>query len=168
MQQAINWNADIPIPTDSDYINRIKEATYGLSKSSGNPMITLKLEVVSPEQKEIGGKLVNIAGITTTNYFTTTILGEDKQIDIEETKEARRKVFGTSGDPENPSLYERLGLDGSKENPENPNMKALLGICVFTQMFSESDEQRKTPTADELAKAKKNNVHPSKAGAIMK
>ena len=161
-----NWNASMQLPTDSDYQNRVTEAIYGPSKSSGNLMITLKAEVIAPDEKEIAGRKVNVSGIPTTNYYTTKIFGDDGQVDVEATKEARRRTFGPSNDPDNPSLYERLGLDGSKVDPENPNMKELVGLCFLSQMTCEVAEQRKTPTAEQVAKAKKAGTKPQ--GDLMK
>jgi hypothetical protein len=163
------WNASIQFPTDSCFINRVTEAKFSPSKSSGQPMITLEMEVVSPETYDIGGEQVEIAGIKTTQYYTTTIFQEDgKTVDEEATREAYKRVF-VSGDSENPALFERFGLDGRSEDPNNPNVKQLEGLCVYTQMSPDVEEQRKSPTKEQLDKAKKAGVkNMREVGDIMK
>jgi len=131
-------------------------------------MITLEMEIVSPDEVEIAGQKVTIAGVPTKNYYTCKVLDKDGKVDEEATKEALARVF-VSNNPDFPSLYERCGLDGSKEDPENPNVKQFIGLCVYTQMTCEVDEQRQTPTAEQIAKAKANKVTDMrKIGDIMK
>lgn len=167
---AVNWNSDIMFPSDSCFVCRVTKATHSPSKSSGNPMITLEFEVVSPETYDVAGKLVNIAGVSANlkRYYTTKVLNDDETVDEEETAAKRAQVFGPSDDTDNPCLYELFGLDGSQEDPENPNVKQFEGLCVYTQMSSKCDQQRKTPTAEQLAKAKKAGINPREAGDIMK
>lgn len=158
---TINWNATIPFPTDTCFVARITKATFGPSKSSGNPMITVESEVVSPETYTIGDQEVNIAGVKVRpQYFTTKAVGDDGK-----TENARKRVF-VSTDPSAPSLWEKLELDGSKEDPENPNVKQLEGLYIMVQMSSDEQVQRKTPTADQIAKAKKSGTRPE--GDVMK
>ena len=55
------------------YTLRIKDANYGLSKSSGNPMFTLDCEIVSPQTVELAdGKVGAIDGIRITHYLSIT------------------------------------------------------------------------------------------------
>ena len=68
---ASKWNSNIQFPTDSNFVNRIVEAEFGESKNSGNPMVTLELEVVTPAEVEIGGVMYNIAGVGCKQYYTT-------------------------------------------------------------------------------------------------
>jgi len=117
-------------------------------------MFTVETEVVQPSTYTVGDQEVNIAGVKATNYFITKVFGENGEVDEEKTATARARVFGPSPNPDQPSLYERLELDGSAEDPENPDTKKLLGKLIMTQMSSQIEEQRKTPTADEIAKAK--------------
>lgn len=170
MSEAVNWNNSIMFPSDSQFVCRVTKATHSPSKTSGNPMITLGFEVVSPEDYQVGDKLVNIAGVSAnlSKYFTTKVLDDNEQEDVEETKSKREQVFGSSGDPDSLSLYEAFGLDGSKEDPENPNVKQFEGLCVYCQMSSKIEQTRKTPTAEQLAKAKKAGINPRDAGDIQK
>jgi hypothetical protein len=160
----INWNAEIQFPSDSCFKNRIISAKFAPS-NSGSPMITLELEVIEPNTYTIGEQEVNIAGVKAKMYFVTKFVDSEGVVDELKTANARSRVF-VSNNPEQPSLYDKLGLDGSAVDPENPNMNDLLGKVVFTQMSSEAVEQRKTPTADEIAKAKKAGTRP--VGAVMK
>jgi len=148
---AINWNASIQFPSDSCFVNRIISAKFAPS-NSGNPMITIESEVVQPETYNVGGQDINIAGVKVKSYYTCKVM-EGDVVNEEKTAQARSRVF-VSANPEQPSLWDKLGLDGSKEDPENPNVKQLEGICFYAQMSSRPDEQRKTPTAEQIALAK--------------
>ena len=163
MSNIVNWNAEIQFPSDSCFKNRIIGAKFAPA-NSGNPMITLELEVVEPQTYTVGDKEVNIAGVKAKMYFITKVMDGD-EVNEEKTAQCRARVF-VSANPEQPSLWEKLGLDGAAADPENPNMNDLLGKVVFTQMSSEPVEQRKTPTAEEIAKAKKAGTRPQ--GAVMK
>ena len=151
----VKWSADIAIPTDSGYTAQITEASFGPSKSSGNPMITIKSELCAPESVMVGDKEVSIAGVPLRAlYFTTKVLDGNAVVE-DKTANARERVF-VSSDPDKPSLWEKLGLDGSKEDPENPNVKQLIGMKILVQCSSKEDAQRKTPNAEQIAKAKAN------------
>lgn len=81
---AKKWSAAVMIPTSSEYANRITGASFSPSKSSGNPMVTVECEVVTPQEVEVGGEQVNIAGVSTTNYFVTTVIDpKTKTVDEE-------------------------------------------------------------------------------------
>jgi hypothetical protein len=164
MANIINWNSEIQFPSDSCFQNRIIGAKFALS-SKGNQMITLELEVVEPKTYMIGEQEVNIAGAKAKMYFNTKMFEENGEVDEDKTAVCRARVFGPS-QSDKPSLYELLGLDGSAVDPENPLMSDLLCKVVFTQMSSDPTEQRKTPTADEIAKAKKAGTKP--LGTVMK
>jgi hypothetical protein len=161
---VVNWNAEIPFPSDSCFKNRIISAKFAPS-NKGHQMITLELEVVEPATYPIGDQEVNIAGVKAKMYFITKMFDENGNVDESKTANCRSRVF-VSANPEKPSLYDQLGLDGAAADPENPNVSEMLGKVVYTQMSSEPTEQRKTPTADEIAKAKKAGTRP--VGAVMK
>jgi len=154
----INWNASIQFPTDTCFEVRILKATFAPAKT-GNVGITLETEVVRPETYMIGEQEVNIAGIKARPQypFMTKLFDENGNVDEERTAAARARVF-TSNNPEQPSLWEKLELDGTKEDPDNPNVKQLVSLIVLAQMSSRLDVQRRTPTAEQIAKAKKNNT----------
>ena len=155
---TINWNSNIRFPADSCFLNRVTSAKVGPSKSSSRRMITLEMEVVSPDTYDVAGQLVNIAGVKTTSYFS--IEGDND----EDTAKAQRRVF-KSDNPEFPSLAERFGLDWSDADRLNPPVKELIGKVVMTQMDSDEDPQRRTPTAAQIEKAKANKTKPE--GDIM-
>lgn len=164
---STNWNASMQFPTDSCYINRVTSAKFGQSKSSGNPMITLEMEVISPEEVDIAGQKVNISGIKTTSYYTTKVI-EDGEVDQERTENAIKRVFH-SDDPQVPSLFQRFGIDGNTVDKDNPDVKQLIGKCVYCQMSSNVEEQRKTPTPEQIETARKNGVTNMRTvGDIMK
>jgi hypothetical protein len=166
MSTPINWNASIQFPTDTCFVNRITKATFAPS-STGNVGITIETEVVTPTTYNVGGQEVNIAGVKgrCAFPFMTKMFKEDGSVDEERTANARARVF-VSTNPEQPSLWEKLELDGKKEDPENPNVKQLEGMLVMVQMSSQEDIQRKTPTSEQIAKAKLAKKKPE--GDIMK
>lgn len=144
----------MPFPSNSDFANRILDLTFKKSKSSGNPMLVLECEVVSPEEVDVAGQMVNIAGVKTINYYSTQVTNDDGSVDDEGTKAAFERVF-VSQDPTQPSLYDLLGLDGKTENPENPTqITSVKGKVILTQMSAEKQEQRATPTSKEIEEAK--------------
>lgn len=156
---AEQWNSTIQFPTDSNFINRITGAEFKQSKSSGNPMIQLDCEVISPEVVDVGGEQVNIAGVTTINYFTTKTAFDDEKSakNLKRCKELIAKLF-----PDKPEYVEQF-------NPENPDadmLKAMVGLCVLTQMSPKTEERRKNPTSEQIAKAKEMKAYPQ--GDVMK
>lgn len=150
MQQ---WNAKILFPADSDYSNRVLTAKYGPSNSSGNPMITLVMEVVSPQSKNIAGVDTNIAGCKTTNYYTVTSFNEDGSVNDENTKNCRERIT---------KLYTDFGLEAPTDFNAPLDVKGFEKKVVLTQMRSKITEQRKTPTAEQAAKKQQGDVmkHP--------
>ena len=133
-------------PTTSETVNRIVGAKFSPSKSSGNPMVEVNTEVVTPEEVEIGGEMITISGVKATNYFVTTVFIEDKVTVDEEKTEKSRENFK--------AFYSKLGLDPSTINWDNVDTKPLLGILTMTQMESETEERRKTPTLAQIEAAK--------------
>ena len=166
MSTPKNWNANIQFPTDNCFINRITKATFAPA-NTGNVGITVETEVVTPSTYNIAGEEVNIAGVKARCAFPfmTKLFNEDGSVDEDRTANARARVF-VSNNPEQPSLWEVLELDGSKEDPENPNVKQLEGMLVMVKMSSQEDIQRKTATSEQVAKAKAAGKRPE--GDIMK
>lgn len=155
---AKKWSAAVMIPTSSEYANRITGASFSPSKSSGNPMVTVECEVVTPQEVEVGGEQVNIAGVSTTNYFVTTVIDPKTKTVDEEATAKKRGQFR--------EFWEKCGLDSSEINWDNIEVKKLEGKVLLTQMESEMEEKRATPTAEQIAKAKEKGVRPE--GTIMK
>jgi hypothetical protein len=149
---SVKWNSKIMFPTDSAYKARICGAEFGRSKSSGNPMITLTWEVVAPQEVEVAGELVNIAGVQCTQYYSTSTLDSDSEsgLDDEKTKNNRKKTQ---------ELYTTLGIEDPIDF-ENPDTKVLLGKCAYVGMKSDVNERRKTPTIAQIETAKKAGKRP--------
>ena len=162
----MKWNADILFPKDNDYSNRITDVTHSESKSSGNMMLTIQTEVVSPTAKETvdqSGKTVEIEilAVKSQPFYAMTHIYSDGELDEEKTDKARERTE---------ALLLSLGVQKEDVNWDElePVIKPLLGKIILTQMESDIQEQRKTPTADQIADAKKKGTHPSQAGSIMK
>lgn len=145
-KMSTKWNASMQFPTDSNYTNRILSAKFGPSNSSGNPMVTLECEVVQPEEVEIAGENVTIAGVNTKSYYTTQVTDNE-----ERTVSSRKRLV---------DLLNNLGIDTSNLNWDNlgPQLQPLVGKCILTMMSAQVQERRKTPTAAQIAEAKKNGV----------
>ena len=138
------WNSNVQFPTDSNFVNRITEASFGPSNSSGNPMITWKAEVVSPADVEIGDKTYNIAGVKTINYLVTEVK-DGEGIDAFKTEACRERVS---------EFWKKLGLDPQSINWDNIDVKPLVNLKIYTQMEPEINERHKNPTAAQLAEGK--------------
>ena len=132
---------DIPLPTDSSYIIRCIDEAFGPSKSSGKPMITLKFEIVSPEEVEVAGEQVNIAGTQTQPcYYVTQSTDEDGVVDAEKSANILKRLQG---------LYKAFGLASDTINPENPTL-GFKGKVVYALLSADKQERRKSPTAEQL------------------
>lgn len=152
------WNSSIPWNKDSSYIIRCLEATFGASKA-GNPMITFKYEVAAPESMEVGSETYSIAGTGITTWqVCQTLEGEEgsKVINVEKTKQnadALVKLFGAFSliTPAEVAAYTSTGTLPSAINPENVDTKGFIGKCVYALLYNDQQEQRKSPTAAQLA-----------------
>lgn len=135
-------------PQDN-FIIRCIEESFGPSKSSGNPMITLGYEVVAPESINIAGIDYSVAGLKITpGYYTTATLD-----DVDKTKQNEERVF-KSVNPERPSLYELFEIDASGIDKNNPTL-SFKGKLVHARLKSEVKEKTKSPTAEQLKAGKK-------------
>jgi hypothetical protein len=96
--KASNLPSDVPLSQDA-YSTRIKDAVFGMSKSSGKPMITLDCEIYSPDtiKSHYDGKTYTVAGISDKKYLS---LGPDS---LQYTLEFMRQIgLKPEIDPENP------------------------------------------------------------------
>jgi len=148
------WNSDIMFPTDSDYIARIVGATFAPS-SKGNPMLTLNFEVVSPQEKEVAGEMVSLAGVKAKKYYVTSALDESGDVDVEKSERCVETIN---------KLADSLGIESL--DLSNIDTKPWLGKLCLVQMSSNVTEQRKTPTASQIEAAKKAGKRPE--GDVMK
>lgn len=161
-----DWNFKIQFPSNSNFINRIKSVEFGPAKSSGNPMLTVKCEVISPEVVDVAGELVNIAGVETTNYYTTKVIGDD-----ERSTQVLERLTGTN--PEQPGLITILFPDNpefvkdfNSENPSQDTLKAMVGKCIMTAMSPKVEPMTATPTSEQIEDAKAKRQRP--VGSPMK
>jgi len=152
---AQNWNAKLQFPTDSNYVNRICAGQFKQS-SAGNPMVVLTFEVLAPQEVEIAGEATNIAGVKCDSWYVTTVFDGD-QIDQEATKKARDKFKQLCG---------WLDVDVESINWENIDTKPFIGKTILSMMEGRADIQRKTPTMEQIAAAKKLGKKPE--GDILK
>lgn len=153
------WTNNVMFPTNSDYICRVTEATFGESKSSGNPMITVKTEIYSPETVEVTGEQYNIAGTQPQPMYFPVNVSEGGELNEEKTANSLNRVK---------DFLTKLNIDIADFNPENPAIDKLKGKMFHCVVSGESDERRASPTTEELVEAKSKNIHPSQAGKVMK
>lgn len=137
-----DYNAKIQFPTNDNYVNRITEASFEVSKA-GNAMIKLTAEVISPEVVEVGDDDVNIAGVETVNYYVVTNFLKSGEVDEEKTAKSRERLK---------ELYDNLKLDYENIDLENPEVSVFRGMTVLSAMRSEFNEQHKAPTREQAAK----------------
>jgi hypothetical protein len=120
-------------------------------------MITLECEVVEPKSYDVAGKEINIAGVKTTSYYVTKIVGDEKG-----TADAQERAA---------KVLTNLGLDTSTLNWDNlkPQLDPLRGKVILTQMSAQTEERTKTPTASEIeaGKALGKNVNQIKGAPML-
>jgi hypothetical protein len=142
------WNSSVMFPQDN-FILRCIEESFGPSKSSGNPMITLGFEIVAPETVNVAGVDYSVTGLKITpGYYTTATLD-----DAEKTAQNEARVFKSSN-PERPSLYELFEIDSTGVDKNNPKLE-FKGKLVHALLRSEVKEKTKSPTAEQLKKGQK-------------
>ena len=135
-------------PQDN-FILRCIEESFGPSKSSGNPMITLGYEIVAPESINVAGVEYSVQGLKITpGYYTTATLD-----DPDKTAQNEQRVF-KSTNPDRPSLYELFEIDSTGVDKNNPKLE-FKGKLVHALLTSEVKEKTKSPTAEQLKQGKK-------------
>lgn len=139
---AIKYNRQLNLPQDN-YVMRVIEETFGPSKSSGNPMITLKLEIQHPDEVPIGEESITVAGFQIDHYITTQVK-INGEIDVEKTTNCAKRCEDT---------YKLFGLSFDNFNPENPVL-GFKGRLVHVRLYSKETESRKAPTAEQKAQNK--------------
>lgn len=151
---AVNLPFNLPLPTDR-YSLRIKDATFGNSKSSGNPMITLQCEIFAPEKvKARDDKEYVVAGREALYYLTLTNsamhftgaamqkLGLEPSIDMEnpDTEQFKNLTFsatcGGEDKPTRKSLTDAERMEGKKfgdvVTDEDGNVVITYNIKIFS------------------------------------
>ena len=132
------WNASVRIPPTTDVIVRIVGASFGPSNNSGNPMVTVNTEIVTPEEMEIDGEMVTLSGVKARNFFVVKNLKDESK-----TTEARKNFE---------ELWSKILEIKDPINWDNIDTKKMLGLCVWVFMESEEEERRSDATAAEKAK----------------
>ena len=138
------WNSEISFPQDN-YIIRCIDESFGPSKSSQNPMITLGFEFVAPETITVAGEEYGIAGVKIPDYLAVTkVMNEDGSVDSEKSDNCKTRLN---------KLCIAFGLPAI-DNPDNPTLgfknKLVWALCNCNTV-----ERRKSPTAEQLAKGQK-------------
>jgi hypothetical protein len=140
-----NWNSKVQFPTDN-FIVRCTEASFGPSKSSQKPMITLEFEVVSPDAVNVAGEDYNVAGQKTRPmYFVTQSIDAEGNLDISKTENIKKRLD---------DLCEKFGVPPIT-NPENPDVAVFKGKEVWALLASDIQQKCKSPTADQLSRGLK-------------
>src|SRR6478609_5102623 len=149
---STKYNKSMRLPTDN-YVVRCTEESFGPSKSSKNPMITLKFEVQSPDEVEIADQKVTVAGLNITHYLTTMVL-EGGEINMDKTQNCANRLVGANGKK---GVYQLFGLDPAGFNPENPVL-GFKGKLVHARLQCEETASRKDPTREQLAEGKQGDI----------
>jgi hypothetical protein len=141
------WSNSIPWFKSNDYICRCIEESFGPAKSSGNPMLELKWEVVAPEEMEYNGEKFNIAGVSAglSTYFVTKTVDAEGNVDTEKSSNNEKRLQ---------QLYDDLELGVPSVNVDNPPLK-FKGLLAYCLMEDNKTEQRKSPTKEQLSKGQK-------------
>jgi len=151
------WTNSVMFPTDN-FVLRVVEAGFGPSKSSGNPMITLTPEIVSPASIEVAGIEYNIQGLKVSPYYATTQTLPSASVTEEEAEEKSKyndtRVFNSTN-PEKPSLYQLFEIDATGVDKNNPDVSQFKGKLFHARLKSKVNEKTKSPTAEQLKKGQK-------------
>lgn len=146
---ATKYNKSIKLPKDN-YILRVVDESFGPSKSSGNPMITLKTEVQSPDEVNVGGEQVTVAGLAIPYYITVANLQ-----DAEKSEACKKRcIVGKENDP---GLYQKFGIDPATFNQENPGL-GFKGKLFHALLNSKTEAVRKDPTPEQQAKGEQGDI----------
>ncbi len=136
------WNSKMEFPKDR-YIIHCVEEEMGISKGSGNPMVTRNWEVIGSENGEtvqIGDKVIGIAGAKITQYRPTKVRTEDKEGWDPKKSD---KAFGTFRDE-----LIACGFDGESIDDENPPC-FMKGKTVEAVVYGQKQVSRKPQTPEQ-------------------
>lgn len=143
---STKWNAKIQFPPDSDYIARIAGASFGPSKSSGNPMLTINWEVKTPAEKEVDGEMILLSGVKMDSYYSVKSFDANGKEDLVKTEKAKENVK---------ELFRLLELNPDEINWDNIDTKPLLGKLCMVLITPDESPMRRNPTASQIEAAKK-------------
>jgi hypothetical protein len=156
-KREVTLNPSIKLPRDR-YTVRIKEESFEISKASGNPMIVLTCELVSPDSfvNPVDGGKVNIGGVELAKKYVvlSSKKGEaEAQANFDRYADMRDKLGVPIGDE---------GVDIN--NPP----KVFVGKVIDAICDGEEFIQRKDPTPDQRAKGEQGNPITDTAGNQIK
>jgi len=132
----------VPPAFKDRYVVRIIEAGFGLSKSSGKPMITISTEIVGKPQP---------SGVT-----TPTVVYNDKSYQIASIKPSRKYFVLQAG----PSLerffaFQRAcGLPDTEVDETNPPTQCFEGLLLEAILTATEQTDKKQLTPEEKAAGK--------------
>jgi hypothetical protein len=155
------YNKEVQLPTDSNYVLRCLEATITASNNTGAPMVVNKWEITAPASVEIAGEEYSIAGTQiTSRHVLKSIDKATGEVNEQKTATCTRFVF-ESGDKDKPSFYEALGYDPKTIDRNNPPLD-YVGKSVYAQLSAKADPKRKTPTKVQVDKGEPGDImcHP--------
>lgn len=154
-QSASKLDSKTRLPRDR-YTLRLQKREFGVSKSSGNPMITNTWELASPnEVVGTNGTKIVVAGTTFTQYLPTVVYedAQSKKRDDAKTSNAQKRFA---------EEYEKCGMKLTEFDDENP---PLLPEGVLVEAICSSKEEvdykddRKTPIKNADGTDRKRLVH---------
>jgi len=134
------WTSKVMFPRDNFVLRCIEESLEQSSK--GNAMIKLVFEVDRPEEVEINGDTFNVAGARSTGYYVLKVTDGDGAVDTEKTENAQGRIR---------ELYEKFGLPSDNIDFDNPQL-GFKGKLQWALLYADAQEQRKSPTKEQLAK----------------
>ena len=141
------WNSKMEFPKDRYHIHCVEEE-IGISKNSGNPMVTRTWEIICAgeggETITIGDKTIGIAGAKITQYRPTKVRTEDKEGWDPKKSD---KAFGAFRDE-----LVVCGFENEDIDDENPPA-FMKGKTVEAVVYGQKSVSRKPQTPEQ----KKNN-----------
>jgi hypothetical protein len=142
---ANKWNSSVEWQNDSNYVLRCVEESFGPSRSSGKPMITLKFEVASPDTMEVAGEPFTIASTQIMGYYVTQSVDENGVVDEAKSAECLKRLT---------ALYKAFGLPTDNIDINNPAL-GFKGKLVYALLTNDRKERRKSLTKAQLDKGVK-------------
>lgn len=143
---ADKWSSKVQFPQDN-FVLLCTEESFGPSKSSGKPMITLKFEVHAPQTANIAGTEYVVAGVEIPFYTVTKSINADGVVDEEKQENVKKRLN---------ALYAQFGLP-EPTDLENPTL-GFKGKKVWALLSSDKQEKRKAPTAEQAARGEEGEV----------
>jgi len=136
------WNSKMPFPKDR-YVIHCLDETFGISKSSGNPMLTREFEIVAPETVQVGDRTISLAGAKITQYRPTKVKAQNGE-GWDTAKSDKR--FGELRDE-----LVNCGFASEEIDDENPPI-FMKGKTFEAIVYAKEERSRKAQTPEQRAK----------------